>query len=100
MSNGSDQQNEEEKKDGLYRSVELREERRERWLREGERPLWANLSMIGSLGWLIVVPTVLGAFIGRWLDELTGQTVFWTGSLIFIGAALGLYLVWQRMDHS
>jgi ATP synthase protein I len=95
MVNGTEDDGE---KDGLYRSVEQRAERRARWEREGERPLWQNLSMIGALGWLIVTPTVLGALIGRWLDHLTGQNVFWTGSLIFIGAAFGFYLAWQRIQ--
>ena len=95
MTNGSDNDGEE---NGLYRSVEQRAERQERWKREGERPLWQNLSMIGALGWLIVTPTILGALVGRWLDHTFGQGVFWTGSLIFIGAALGFYLAWQRIE--
>ncbi len=33
-------------------AIRLREERRDRWQQEGERSLWQNLSMIGSLGWL------------------------------------------------
>jgi ATP synthase protein I len=93
MSNGTDDNG---KRNGLYRSVEKRAERRARWEREGERPLWQNLSMVGALGWLIVTPTLIGALIGRWLDQ--GQSVFWTGSLIFLGAALGFYLAWQRMQ--
>jgi len=95
MSNGTDDN---DRQNDLYRSVEQREERRARWEREGERPLWQNLSMIGALGWLVVTPTVLGALIGRWLDRTYGQGVFWTGSLIFLGAAIGFYLVWQRIQ--
>jgi ATP synthase protein I len=96
MSNGIDDNG--EPQNGLYRSVEKRAERRARWEREGERSLWQNLSMIGALGWLIVTPTILGAFAGRWLDHTFGQGVFWTGSLIFIGAAIGFYLAWQRIE--
>jgi ATP synthase protein I len=95
MSNGTDDN---DRQNDLYRSVEQRGERRARWEREGERPLWQNLSMIGALGWLVVTPTVLGALIGRWLDRTYGQGVFWTGSLIFLGAAIGFYLIWQRMQ--
>lgn len=97
MSNGTDDDG---RHNDLYRSVEQREERRARWEREGERPLWQNLSMIGALGWLVVTPTVLGALIGRWLDRTYGQGVFWTGSLIFLGAAIGFYLVWQRIQSN
>lgn len=83
---------------GLYQSVEQRAKRRARWELEGERPLWQNLSMIGSFGWLIVTPAILGALLGRWLDRTYEQGVFWTGSLIFLGAAIGFYLVWQRIQ--
>ncbi len=83
----------------LHRSVERRQERRARWEREGERPIWRNLSMIGSLGWLIVTPILIGALIGRWLDHYYGQGVFWTGSLIFLGAAIGFYFAWQKIER-
>jgi ATP synthase protein I len=87
-----------DKNNGLYGSVETRAERERRWAREGERPLWRNLSMIGALGWLIVTPTLIGALLGRWLDETYGRGVFWTGSLIFAGAAVGFYLAWQKIE--
>ena len=53
---------------------------------------------VGALGWLIVAPILLGALLGRWLDDLLGQGVFWTGSFIFVGAAIGFYLAWRRME--
>ena len=59
--------------------------RRERWRREGERPLGHNLAMIGVLGWLVVTPTLIGIFVGRWLDRTAGSGIFWTVSLLFAG---------------
>ncbi len=98
MERCSDSSNDKDDGNGLYRSVEQRSERRARWEREGERPLWQNLSMVGSLGWLVVTPAILGALLGRWIDRTYDQGVFWTGSLIFLGAAIGFYLVWQRIQ--
>lgn len=83
--------------DHLHRSVELRREREAAWRKKGERPVWRNLSMIGALGWLIVTPILLGALAGRFLDTRFGQGVFWTGSLIFLGAVIGFWLAWRRM---
>jgi ATP synthase protein I len=83
---------------GMHESVEVRRAREEHWRRTGERPVWRNLSMIGALGWLIVTPILLGAFIGRWLDHVFGKEVFWTGSLIFLGAVVGFYMAWQRIE--
>jgi ATP synthase protein I len=81
----------------LHQSVEVRRDREAEWRAVGERPVWRNFSMIGALGWLIVTPILLGALLGRWLDDAFGQGVFWTGGLIFLGAVIGFYLAWRRM---
>ena len=52
--------------------------RRERWQREGERSIGQNLAMIGALGWTIVTPTLIGIFVGRWLDRISAIGIFWT----------------------
>jgi ATP synthase protein I len=80
-------------------AVELRRSRRDLWEREGERPLWKNLSMVGALGWLIVAPILLGVFAGRWIDARFGTDVLFSGALTFLGACLGFYLAWQRMNE-
>ena len=83
--------------DKMRRAVRLREQRNKRWKEEGERSLWQNMSMIGSLGWLIVTPTLLGVLIGRWLDSRFDSGIFYTGALIFVGITIGCYLAWQRI---
>lgn len=83
----------------VTRAVELRQERRARWAREGERPIWKNMSMFGALGWLIVIPTLIGVFAGRWLDDKLGSGITITGALTFLGASLGFYLAWKRMNQ-
>lgn len=82
----------------MQKAIDLRDERRKRWEKEGERSLWQNLSMIGALGWLIVTPTLLGVFIGRWLDDLFDSGIFWSGAFIFLGVALGCFLAWQTVN--
>lgn len=83
----------------LQRAVRLRERREARRRREGERPFWRNLAMVGALGWLIVVPTLAGAFVGQWLDARAGTGILFSGGLIVLGAALGFYLAWRRMNQ-
>lgn len=90
--------NQQERRD-IEKTVRLREQRRETWEREGERPLWKNLSMTGSLGWLIVLPTLAGVLAGRWLDALLGTGVTFSGALTFAGAGVGLALAWRRMNR-
>jgi ATP synthase protein I len=85
------------KPEELSEAVRLRQERQKRWEREGERSLWKNLSMIGSLGWLVIVPTLVGTFVGRLIDRTFEQGIFWTATLIFLGVAFGCYLAWQKV---
>jgi ATP synthase protein I len=93
------EQEEEETHNGLRRAVELRERRSRRWREQGERSIGRNLAMMGALGWLMVAPMLLGAFIGRWLDRVSGEGVIWTAALIFAGSVFGGYLVWRRITE-
>jgi ATP synthase protein I len=81
----------------LDEAVRVRRVRQERWQREGERSPGQNLAMIGALGWAIVTPTLIGIFVGRWLDHVFGSGIFWTLGLLVAGLALGCTLVWRRI---
>ena len=83
----------------LEQAVRRRQQRRELWQHEGERSLGQNLAMVGALGWTIVVPTLLGIFAGRWLDQTFHSGIFWTLGLLVAGLALGCAFAWRRM-HS
>ena len=82
---------------GFARRVGRRAARRAFWLAHGERSVARNLAMIGALGWLVVTPTVIGVFLGRWLDARFHAGVFWTGALIVVGLTLGCSLAWRRV---
>jgi ATP synthase protein I len=84
----------------LAELVRRQRARRERWRREGERPLGHNLALIGVLGWLVVAPTLSGIFIGRWLDHTAESGIFWTVSFLFAGLCLGCWLAWRRVNEA
>lgn len=84
----------------LDEAVERRRARRESWRREGERPLGANLALVGTLGWLIVIPALLGTLAGRWLDRKTGMGVTFTAALMTLGVVFGCWLAWKRVRLS
>jgi len=88
----------EEPKSPLGDAVAKRRERRARWGREGERAMGRNLAMIGAIGWTIVLPTLGGIFLGRWLDRIFAAGVFWTLGLLTLGLGIGCYLAWKRME--
>lgn len=89
----------EEPKSPLGDAVAKRRTRRERWAREGERSMGRNLAMIGAIGWTIVIPTLGGIFLGKWLDRLHATGIFWTMGLLTAGLGIGCYLAWKRMER-
>jgi len=83
----------------LDHAVRLRQQRQERGRREGERSIGQNFAMIGALGWTVVVPILIGIFLGRWLDRTFGSGIFWTLGLLVAGLTLGCWLGWNRMHR-
>jgi ATP synthase protein I len=81
----------------LEHAVSQMRKRRENWVRTGELPLGRALGMMGKFGWTMVAPPLLGALVGRWLDRTFQSGVFWSATLVFLGAASGLYIVWKGM---
>jgi ATP synthase protein I len=57
--------------------------------------VWAGLGVSGIIGWGIVVPTLLGAGLGLWLDEHYASKHSWTLTMIFIGLAIGCLNAWH-----
>ena len=62
-----------------------------------DRPtLLAQTIYLGTLGVLLVVPVILGAYLGRWLDGMVeGYSMRWTLSLIIGGVVLGAFNVYR-----
>jgi ATP synthase protein I len=83
--------------DGLLDTVRRQRRRRQHWLREGEPSVARFIGQIGVLGWIIVAPTLIGLFIGRWLDHHFGSGIFWSAPLLMIGVAIGCWSAWRWM---
>jgi ATP synthase protein I len=84
----------------LEQAVERRRAREAKWRREGERPLARNLALAGTLGWLVVIPALLGVFLGRALDRWAGTGVTFTSALICVGVAIGCTLAWKHVSSA
>jgi ATP synthase protein I len=86
--------------DPLVKKTQLRRDRHERWLREGEMSVGRRLAQIGVLGWIIVTPMLLGILLGRWLDTHFGTGVFWTAPFLMLGLGIGGWSAWKWMNAS
>jgi len=75
--------------DDLRRQVERQAQRMKK--AESERPdLMSQTIYVGILGVLFVLPVIGGAYLGHWLDTLSGDySMHWTLSLILLGVMIG-----------
>ncbi|OCC25119.1 ATP synthase subunit [Croceicoccus estronivorus] len=64
-----------------------------------EPSLGTRLGQIGVLGWTMILPTLLGVFVGRWLDRILGTGIFFSAPLLMLGAALGFWFSWKWMHR-
>lgn len=87
-------------KDPLVEQTRLRRTREEEYRKQGGHSVASRLVQIGVLGWIIVTPTLLGIFIGRWLDRLFETGIFWTGPFLIAGVCLGGWSAWKWMNNS
>ncbi|MEO8159156.1 MAG: AtpZ/AtpI family protein [Betaproteobacteria bacterium] len=65
--------------------------------------VWFGLGMMGLIGWSVVVPTLLGAALGLWLDKHHPGAHAWTLALMAAGLAIGCMNAWHwvaREDRS
>jgi len=73
----------------LREDVERQAKRIDKARRE-RRSVIAQTVYLGTLGLLLVLPAVGGAYLGHWLDGLTaGYSIRWTISFIVLGVAIG-----------
>jgi ATP synthase protein I len=89
-----------EEQDPLVKGVRQRGERHVRWLREGDPSVVQRLAQIGVLGWMIVVPMLIGVFAGRWLDQKFNSGLFCTAPLLMLGLGLGCWSAWKWMESA
>ncbi len=65
--------------------------------RSSAQGVWFGLGMMGLIGWSVVVPTLLGAALGIWIDKHHPGRHAWTLALLAAGLAIGCWNAWHWM---
>jgi ATP synthase protein I len=52
---------------------------------------------VGILGWTIVVPALIGLFLGRWLDRSLATGIQFSAALLMVGVVVGFWSAWRWM---
>jgi ATP synthase protein I len=78
------------------REIVDKQQSRQRKAERERTSLLAQTAYLGTLGLLLVLPVVGGAYLGLWLDErLAGAySVRFTVGFIFLGVIIGAVNVW------
>jgi ATP synthase protein I len=63
--------------------------------RRSTQGVWFGLGMMGLVGWSVVVPTLLGAALGIWLDTHHPGKHPWTLALLVVGLVVGCLNAWH-----
>ena len=87
--------NESTERTALGREVGLREERKLRVRRAPARSVFEGFGFFGLIGWSVAAPTLIGAAIGRWLDQNHPGERNWTLVLLLAGLTLGCLNAWR-----
>ena len=61
--------------------------------------MWFGLGMMGTVGWSVVVPTLVGVAIGLWIDAQWPSRVSWTLVLLIGGLLLGCANAWLWLSR-
>lgn len=59
------------------------------------KTIWFGLGMSGLIGWSVMVPTLLGAALGLWLDKRYPSSYSWTLMLLLLGLIIGCWTSWH-----
>lgn len=86
-----------EKTDPLAQSAKRASQLAQHKADNPEPSLGARLAQTGVVGWMIVTPALLGAWLGRWLDQHSHTGVLFSAALLLSGAALGFWSAWTWM---
>jgi ATP synthase protein I len=83
--------------ESLSKQIAVKEERKMQALKHKDN-VWFGLGMMGMIGWSVVVPAVLGALGGMWLDKKYPQSFSWTLTLLLAGLITGTVIAWYWVD--
>lgn len=62
--------------------------------------LLAQTAYLGTLGFVFILPIIVGAYLGLWLDEkLKGFSIIWTLNLIIVGVIVGAINVYLMIKE-
>ena len=98
-SNPSDREHPKRDPTDFEQQVKAKSRRKVQARREGDRSIWSSLGLFGMVGWSVMLPTIGGIALGRWIDHRWPSPYSWTLMLLFIGLVLGCWSAWYWIQQ-
>jgi ATP synthase protein I len=87
-----------ERETAFHRQLDTKVSRKLKAQRKTTKTIWSGLGMMGLIGWAVVVPTLLGATLGIWIDNHHPGERSWTLALLMLGLTLGCFNAWRWVE--
>ncbi len=88
-----------EAEDAFTRRIGNRAERKQHARNNADRALWHGLGAMGTVGWTVGLPTLIGVLLGIWIDALwLTSPVSWTLVLMIGGLLFGVGSAWLWLE--
>lgn len=73
-----------------------KKEKRKRYAKEHKKSwvYWMGFAVFGVIGWLVMIPMLLGLGVGIWIDRTWSSRFSWTLILAIGGLMLGCFSAW------
>jgi ATP synthase protein I len=78
----------------LLDQVRIKERRKLRSRDKGVKHIWFGIGVFGMVGWAVAIPTLLGIFLGVWIDLSRPGRYSWTLMLLVMGLVAGCANAW------
>ena len=87
------------RKERFLSEVKARRTRHEEHVREGDTSFWQSVGVMGTIGWSVSAPMVLGIFLGRWIDRQVDSAHVFTIFCLLCGLITGCVTAWRIVSE-
>ncbi len=84
-----------ELEDEFEARVEQQRRRIEKGRAEKEGSFFNYLGLFGVVGWSVVIPLLIGVFVGMWMDDRFKTGYVWSLGLLLLGLVVGCVNAWR-----
>ena len=85
------------RKEAFAKQVRHRRELHDEHVRDGDSSFWQSVGMMGTIGWSVAVPTVLGVLLGRWVDGYLDSAHVFLVFFMLAGLITGCVTAWRMI---